>query len=144
MERDGRTGLCEHSLKRITGMTWPPPSDHARLYAADALLVVALHGDVDLATTLPVRPWLDSVAALRAPGYVADLREVTFIDSTGLAMVLAFRGRVAGTGAPFALVCAPRMLRLLRAHGTLDVLRPSITLAEALTDVTRTGDQRHA
>ena len=143
-KRDGTTRLSEHALERVTGMSWSPPSDHAQLYAADALLVVALHGDVDLAATLPVHPWLDSVAALRAPGYVVDLRAVTFIDSTGLGMVLRFRRRVVEADAAFGLLCAPGLLRLLRVHGTLDLLRPSTTLDEALADVTRTGDQRHA
>ncbi|MGQ4385556.1 STAS domain-containing protein [Streptomyces sp. SAS_270] len=136
--------MSERALAPVTGTTWPPPGGRARLYAADAVLVVALQGDVDLAATLSVRPWLDSVAALRAPGYVVDLRAVTFIDSTGLSMVLGLRRRVTEARVPFGLVCATRMRRLLVAHGTLELLRPSTTLDEALADVTRTGENRHA
>jgi anti-anti-sigma regulatory factor len=68
-----------------------------------------------------------------APGYVVDLRPVTFIDSAGLNVVLRLRRRVTGTGSGFALVCDTAQLRLLRANGTADVLNPSATLAEAVS-----------
>ncbi|MFF4351054.1 STAS domain-containing protein [Streptomyces sp. NPDC001530] len=124
--------MSEHTLERITGISWPLPGDHARLYAGAGLLLVELRGDIDLAAALHVHPWLDSVAALPARLYVVDLRPATFIDSTGLAMVLRFRRRVTGADTHFGLLCTRRLHRLLRAHGTLDMLSPADTLDEVL------------
>ncbi len=45
--------------------------------------------------------------------------------------MLRFRRRVRESEAGFAVVCAPRTVRLLRAHGTLDVLDPVPGLPEA-------------
>ncbi|WP_327406374.1 STAS domain-containing protein [Streptomyces sp. NBC_01288] len=94
-------------------MSWPAPGQHALLGARDGLLVVDL----------------------RAPAYVVDLRRATFIDSTGLNLVLRFRRRVLERGAGFAVVCAPRTVRLLRAHGTLDLLDPVPGLPEAASRI---------
>ncbi|MGW0830307.1 STAS domain-containing protein [Streptomyces prunicolor] len=123
--------VYDNSLEPVPTPAWPAPGQHALLGARDGLLVVDLHGDLDLATAGPLREWLDSVVALRAPAYVVDLRRTTFIDSTGLNLVLRFRRRVREFEAGFAVVCAPRTVRLLRAHGTLDVLDPVPGLPEA-------------
>ncbi|MFI6542381.1 STAS domain-containing protein [Streptomyces prunicolor] len=123
--------VYDNSLEPVPTPAWPAPGEHALLGARDGLLVVDLHGDLDLATAGPLREWLDSVVALRAPAYVVDLRRTTFIDSTGLDLVLRFRRRVRESEAGFAVVCAPRTVRLLRAHGTLDVLDPVPGLPEA-------------
>ncbi|MEV0483819.1 STAS domain-containing protein [Streptomyces sp. NPDC050508] len=125
----------DKSLEPVPTSAWPAPGEHALLGARDGLLVVDLHGDLDLATATPLREWLDSVVALRAPAYVVDLRRTTFIDSTGLNLVLRFRRRVREGEAGFAVVCAPRTVRLLRAHGTLDVLDPVPGLPEAASRI---------
>ncbi len=127
--------LPGNSLAPVPTTAWPAPEPHALLGARDGLLVVDLHGDVDLANATPLRDWLDSVVALRAPAYVVDLRRTTFIDSTGLNLVLRFRRRVRESEAGFAVVCAPRTVRLLRAHGTLDVLDPEPGLPEAASRI---------
>lgn len=127
--------LHDRSLEQVPIPAWPAPGQHALLGARDGLLVVDLHGDLDLATATPLREWLDSVVALRAPAYVVDLRRTTFIDSTGLNLVLRFRRRVREDEAGFAVVCAPRTVRLLRAHGTLDVLDPVPGLPEAASRI---------
>ncbi|WP_327426289.1 STAS domain-containing protein [Streptomyces sp. NBC_01236] len=124
--------MSEHALERINGVSWPPPSEHAHLYAGAGLLLVELRGDIDLAAVPHIRPWLDSVAALPARLYVVDLRSTSFVDGTGLGMVLRFRERVTDADADFGLLCARRVHRLLRAHGSLDMLSPAATLDEVL------------
>ncbi|GGN89124.1 hypothetical protein GCM10011579_083580 [Streptomyces albiflavescens] len=124
--------MSEHALERINGVSWPPPSDHAHLYAGAGLLLVELRGDIDLAAVLHVHPWLDSVAALPARLYIVDLRPTTFIDSNGLGMVLRFRERVGRADMDFGLLCTRHTHRLLRAHGAWDVLSPAATLGEVL------------
>lgn len=120
-------------LKPVGAAPWPPAGDHVLLRTETGLLVAELHGDIDLATAAHLSLWFDSLAAVAAPGYVVDLRPVTFIDSAGLNVVLRLRRRVTGTGSGFALVCDTAQLRLLRANGTADVLNPSATLAEAVS-----------
>ncbi|WP_328685443.1 STAS domain-containing protein [Streptomyces sp. NBC_01261] len=103
--------MRENGPELVPAPAWPAPGEHALLGAPDGLLVVDLHGDVDLATATPLREWLDSVVALSAPAYVVDLRRTTFIDSTGLNLVLCFRRRVLEREAGFAVVCAARTVR---------------------------------
>lgn len=124
--------MSTHALERINSVSWPPPGDHAHLYAGAGLLLVELRGDLDLAAVPHIRPWLDSVAALPARLYVVDLRRTPFVDGTGLGMVLRFRERVTGADADFGLLCARRVHQLLRAHGSLDMLSPAATLDEVL------------
>ncbi|WP_406165153.1 STAS domain-containing protein [Streptomyces sp. NBC_00996] len=129
--------MNEHALERIDAVAWPLPSDHAHLYAGVGLPLVELRGDIDLAAVGHVHPWLNSVAALPARLYIADLRPTTFIDSTGLGMVLRFRERVTRGDMDFGLLCPRRVHRLLRVHGTWDVLRPAATLGEVLAGRSR-------
>ncbi|MCX5366144.1 STAS domain-containing protein [Streptomyces sp. NBC_00124] len=123
-------------LEPVGSASWPPVGEHALLRTETGLLVGELHGDIDLATAAHLSLWFDSLAAVAAPGYVVDLRPVSFIDSAGLNVVLRFRRRVIEAGCGFALLCDTGQLRLLRANGTADVLNPFATLAEAVSGLT--------
>ncbi|MDN3024324.1 STAS domain-containing protein [Streptomyces sp. S.PB5] len=124
--------MHDNILEAVDTVTWPP-GEHTLRRAADGLLVAGLRGDMDLATATHLSFWLDSLVAVVSPAYVVDLREVSFFDSTGLNLLLRFRRRVIETDRGFALLCDPGQLRLLRAHGTLELLNPSTTLAEAVS-----------
>lgn len=107
--------------------SWPPPPGGCRIpRGTDALVRAELHGDIDLATTHDLRCWFDSLAALAAPAYVVDLRPVSFVDCAGLNLLLRLRRRVLEGGGTFSVVCTADTRRLLRAHGTLDVLNAAI------------------
>ncbi|MDH6553404.1 anti-sigma B factor antagonist [Streptomyces sp. SAI-208] len=108
----------------------PPLGDHGLVRDPDGLVLAELHGDIDLATAHQLRCWLDSLVALAAPAYVVDLRPVSFVDSTGLNLLLRLRRRVIEGGATFSVLCGPGTRRLLRAHGTLDVFDPATTWDE--------------
>ncbi|MDF4251751.1 STAS domain-containing protein [Streptomyces sp. WMMB303] len=96
--------------------------------------VVELHGEIDLAVVLATTPRLYALTAAPAPQLVADLRPVTFIDCSGLALLVDIRARVLASGGSFTLVCAdPRVLRLLRITGLEDVLVP-VPAPEALPE----------
>ncbi|MDH6572486.1 anti-sigma B factor antagonist [Streptomyces sp. SAI-117] len=109
----------------VTASWPPPPGDHGLVRDPDGLVLAELHGDIDLATAHQLRCWLDSLVALAAPAYVVDLRPVSFVDSTGLNLLLRLRRRVIEGGATFSVLCGPGTRRLLRAHGTLDVFDPA-------------------
>ncbi|MFF0015493.1 STAS domain-containing protein [Streptomyces sp. NPDC005374] len=115
--------MHDNSLEPVLTASWPPPpGDHGFMRGADGLVLAELHGDIDLATTHHLRSWLDSLAALAAPSYVVDLRPVSFVDSAGLNLLLRLRRRVLEAGGTFSVLCTEDTRRLLRAHGTLDVL----------------------
>lgn len=87
--------------------------------------VVELQGEIDLAVVLDTTPQLYALTTAPAPQLVADLRPVTFIDCSGLALLVDIRSRVLASGGSFTMVCAdPRVLRLLQITGLDDVLTP--------------------
>ncbi|MEU6376033.1 STAS domain-containing protein [Streptomyces sp. NPDC046909] len=131
--------MHENRTEPVGTADWPPAGAHTLRRTGAGVLVAELRGDMDLATAAPVRLWLDSVVALGAPAYVVDLRSVSFIDSTGMSVVLRFRRRVIEGEHGFALLCDAGQLRLLRAHGTVDLLNPSATLAEAMSVLSVSG-----
>lgn len=72
-----------------------PSSLQINTYHQGEVPVVAAHGDVDLATTPSLRGVLEKSCTERAqPGVLAlDIREVAFIDSAGLALLVEVRKR---------------------------------------------------
>ncbi|WP_369203354.1 anti-sigma factor antagonist [Streptomyces sp. PU-14G] len=102
-----------------------PPGGTVRSRAGDGQTVVELRGEIDLAVVLATTPQLYALTAAPARRLVADLRPVTFIDCSGLALLVDIRSRVLAGGGTFTLVCADaRVLRLLRITGLADVLAP--------------------
>ncbi|MFF5499353.1 STAS domain-containing protein [Streptomyces aquilus] len=125
--------MHENTVEPVGPVHWAPAGEHRLLKDANGLLIAELRGDIDLATAVGLRLWLDSLLCLDTPGHVVDLRPVAFIDSTGLSVLLRFRRRALAAERGFALLCDAGQRRLLHAHGTLDVLAPTATLADALT-----------
>ncbi|MBE9498380.1 STAS domain-containing protein [Streptomyces sp. GKU 257-1] len=101
------------------------PAGTVLTHAEHGRSVVELHGEIDLAVVLATTPRLYALTAAPAPQLVADLRPVTFIDCSGLALLVDIRARALASGGAFTLVCAdPRVLRLLRITGLEDILVP--------------------
>jgi anti-anti-sigma factor len=80
-------------------------------------------GEVDLATTPRLAEAIDDLRGSGFDHVVLDLRGVTFIDSTGLRLILELHG-VAGTDSlTFELIPGPPAVqRIFEATGTLDRL----------------------
>lgn len=89
-----------------------PNGDHVR---------VAPAGDLDLSTTEPL--W-EEISRLRERGLeklVLDLRGLTFLDSSGLRLLVRAQEELAGDGAQFALVDgAQPVCRVLDITGLRD------------------------
>ncbi|MFD3515189.1 STAS domain-containing protein [Streptomyces sp. NPDC058657] len=86
-----------------------------QLRRAGSTLVLSLTGELDLFSALGCAPQIDRALFAQPPRTVADLRGVTFIDCSGLALLLRVRTRVARWGGEFALHCPDRAkLRILR------------------------------
>jgi anti-anti-sigma factor len=86
-------------------------------------VVVVASGEIDLATSPELRAALLDEQA-RAPSVVLDLREVTFIDSSGLGVIVGQQKRSQEDGARFAVAVAEQssVERILNLSGLIKVL----------------------
>ena len=106
----------------------PAPFDLPARAVADVRLCgsgvsVTVRGDVDVHTAPQLEAQLREVVAQREEQLSVHLDDVTFLDSTGLGvLVAAWKGQTA-QGGRFVLVCTqPRLLRLLEVTGLDRVL----------------------
>ncbi|MFI0409311.1 STAS domain-containing protein [Actinomadura sp. 3N508] len=96
--------------------------------------VITLSGDLDAASTTPLRERL--YVALRDAGayVIIDLAGVTRCDESGLAMLAGARRRTEAKGGTMVLAAPrPRMEGLLRATGLLRVFTVRSSVAAART-----------
>jgi anti-sigma B factor antagonist len=88
----------------------------------DAAQLLVVRGEVDLATVEAVRAQL-TPALEHADKVVLDLREVTFMDTQGLAVVIEAQQSAAESGTRFVIVRAPEHVhRLFEMIGLADRL----------------------
>jgi len=79
--------------------------------------VVTVAGDLDIISVPGLREELFALAGSGQP-LVADLDEVTLIDSAGLAVLVGAARRAAASGGSLAVACArPRTRKLLALTG---------------------------
>jgi anti-sigma B factor antagonist len=94
--------------------------------------IVTATGEVDISTGTRLRERLSELAASGRP-LVADLDQVSFIDSAGLAALVGAAKRAAAHGGSLHVVCArPQIRQLFRLTGLDRRLMPARTLDEAL------------
>jgi len=83
-------------------------------------VTVRLAGDLDLASAAAAWEAIDA-AVTRGGRVVIDLAEVTFLDSSGLKVLVAARARAAATGTSLALARpSPATERVLDITGLTD------------------------
>jgi anti-sigma B factor antagonist len=71
----------------------------------DGYELLAVHGELDIATAPRMITALNEAFAELALPLVVDLSEVDFMDSTGLALLMNAHRRVRRRGQGFAIVC---------------------------------------
>ncbi|OUC92624.1 STAS domain-containing protein [Streptosporangium minutum] len=100
----------------------------------NATLVLRPEGELDVNTAAQLQSWLDDYLARGPqPATLVDLSGLTFVDSPGLAALLAMRRRLTGEGAVVAYADpTPQPARLLRITGLAANLPVFDTLHEAL------------
>lgn len=99
---------------------------HERGYA-----IVTVAGEIDIASVTRLREQLVELAASGRP-LVADLDQVTFIDSAGLSALVGAAKRTAAYGSSLHVVCArPRTRQLFRLTGLDHRIPLARTLNEA-------------
>ena len=75
--------------------------------------VVALAGELDIATVAQVREAFASETLTHADAVVVDLTEVGFMDSTGLSALLTFEGELSARRRRLAIACPEGAARLV-------------------------------
>ena len=87
-------------------MQHPPDFSVTRRRASDAVVVVAV-GEIDLATVDALQAEVDAAAG-ETKRVVLDLREVSFIDSAGLRLVVHSSRALEAGGSTLAVVRGPK------------------------------------
>jgi len=98
------------------------------------VLVVNVAGEIDQATVPDLEKALDQAIQTDPAALVVDLSDCGFIDSSGLATLVAARERhTEGDGGQFGICCADsQVLRLLEITGLDDAMGVTGSRAEAL------------
>jgi anti-sigma B factor antagonist len=104
----------------------PSSEFNVTVHREGSVEVVAVHGEVDLATADSVRAEL-RMAFERSRSVVLDLRDVGFMDTQGLAVVIEVQQASAEDGGTFAITRAPD-----HVHRLFDMigLTPRLTIVD--------------
>ncbi|MEV0258307.1 STAS domain-containing protein [Streptomyces sp. NPDC050732] len=113
------------------------------MYGLDHAIVIEMHGELDVVAYQRMAPLLDAVTAGSEPLVIVDLTPVTFLDCSGLSLLMRAHRRVTHRGGRLRLVCTqPMTLRMLRVTKLMSVLSPAPTLEAALEAALR-EPQKH-
>lgn len=98
--------------------------------------IIAVSGELDLASSPTLQEELDRVSASDADLLIIDLRDLDFMDSTGLSVLVRAHQRAEEQGRQLAMVKGPQQVqRLLSLTGVADRLtvvdRPEDLLPDA-------------
>ena len=81
---------------------------------------IAIHGELDLATAPQLTTAFERVSELDVELAVVDLRNLEFLDSTGLEAIMKFEARSRERGVDLAVVRGPRAVERLFSVMQLD------------------------
>ena len=96
--------------------------------------VVSVSGELDLASSPALEEELERVGTSDATFVIVDLRELEFMDSTGLSVLIKAHQRAEDNGQRFAVVRGPQQVqRLLSLTGVADKLTLADTPEELLS-----------
>jgi anti-sigma B factor antagonist len=99
----------------------------------DGSTIVAARGEIDVATAPVLRTGLDQALARDIGAVVVDLTGVTFIDSTGLGVLIGARRRCAEAGRDLRVVVdEPRILKVFEITGLTELFAIHASLEPAL------------
>lgn len=95
--------------------------------------VITARGEIDIAAVAPLRDTISERVVAGDVHLILDLDEVTFLDSTGLGVLIGARRKVHAFKGSFSIVCRSEKLKRLFVITSLDkVFAIHDSLAEAL------------
>ncbi len=80
--------------------------------------IVSVAGELDLATAPELRAALDVAEDGEAQAITLDLSGVTFMDSTGVAVLVEYTARSRADGDRIRILAGPAVARVLEVSGT--------------------------
>jgi anti-sigma B factor antagonist len=96
--------------------------------------VLQVTGEVDVYTAPVLRERIREIAAKGAVHLIADLRQVDFLDSTGLGVLVGGLKRLREDDGSLALVITtPRLLRIFQITGLTKAFAASGSVTDAIT-----------
>ena len=107
-------------------MSWRTPPSRPAIVIRDAPLSgapgVAVAGEVDLATAPALEAELDRAIRASAGAFVVDLEDVTFLDSSGINVLMRSRALLGREERDVVLVCPPGgVLHVLEVVGVAEL-----------------------
>jgi anti-sigma B factor antagonist len=90
-------------------------------------------GEIDLATAPQLQSAFDDLAPDTSLKLVLDLRDVTFLDSTGVGVLINGRRQLSGEGAMRIVSTQTSIIKLFALTGLTEVFPIFPTLDEALS-----------
>ena len=124
--------MSDHDTPRSDAMAPPPAFRMEREPAPEGVVLLVLAGEIDLATSGQFRAVVDE-AIEQQSSLVADVSEVTFMDSTMLRELLRAHRDLGGAGRRFILADPqPPVRRLLELTGTHGLFTVSASRADAV------------
>jgi anti-sigma B factor antagonist len=101
--------------------------------------VVALRGELDIAGAIDLRNHLRAASKASNDRLILDLSELTFIDSTGLAILVEYHAKTQASGGRLILAgVQPPVARVLGISGLNGRLNTSERLDDAITTLEQT------
>lgn len=103
-------------------MSYPLPASSciASVQAHASAVLVCLRGEIDIATAPDITDYLDTLTYAGSADLLIDLRQVEFMDGSGVRVLTRARARVRGEGRLRLICTAPMLLQLLR-HPSLQL-----------------------
>ena len=124
--------MPEDHSHRSDAMAPPPAFRMEREDAPAGVILLVLAGEIDLATSGQFRAVVDE-ASTEGASLVADVEEVTFMDSTMLRELLRAHRDLGAAGRRFILAAPqPPVRRLLDLTGTAGLFTLSATREDAI------------
>jgi anti-anti-sigma factor len=131
----------EHSIRRMQSVRGVAPFRVRSSHDGDTRSI-ALSGELDLATAPTLEVELEGARGAHATLIVLDMRELEFIDSTGLRLILQAHRR--SPGQLLILGCPERVLRAFALCGLLELLTFVDEIPARNTAKTAAGDAADA
>jgi anti-sigma B factor antagonist len=107
MGSGGRPALGPSSRPRSRPLSHLFPLLSVEPEVTGSRTVLRVAGEVDLATAPQLRAAIDAAVTSGAPEVCVDLCATTFMDSSGLHVLVEARRRAEETGCDLTLACAP-------------------------------------
>lgn len=99
----------------------------------DGYAIITVVGEVDATTGFHLRDPLHELVSRRFLHHVVDLRKVTFLDSTGLGILVGDHKRLRDRGGSLQVVCAPGLVsRVFRLTGVDRIVPVRKTIEDAV------------